>query len=234
MAVDHPDVMKSAGAARMRLTERLVRSTLVLALLFGLIIIPFVLWGDAIEHWVDAPERRNVTTGVVMLVGGALLAADIVLPVPSSIVGVLLGSLLGVWTGTAVGAAGMTLGCVLGLLLGRLASATVVSRIVAAEDFERAAGWLERYGLVALVVCRAVPVLAEASIIAAGAARVPLTHAMVATGLANIGISFAYAAIGVSSSGPYGFLVAFACANALPAIAFIAMRCMKRGARFGS
>jgi len=211
----------------MGLIERLFRWGCFLALLLGFILIPFILWGDLIEQWVDSPERWNVEPGFVAVLGGVLLAADMVLPVPSSIVGVLLGSTLGIWTGTLVGLTGMTIGCVIGFALGRLGSESTLRKLVPPQDFHRVALWLDRYGTAALIMCRAVPVVAEASIIAAGAMRVPFARMLIATGFANTGVSFAYAATGALATGLSGFLLAFVLSVTLPGIVLVIVKAMR-------
>jgi uncharacterized membrane protein YdjX (TVP38/TMEM64 family) len=163
-----------------------------LALLL-LIIVPFVIFGDAIEALVrDGFEDRGPLA--VALFGGGLLSLDVVLPVPSSLVGVMLGETLGLAGGAFVGAVGLTAGCVVGYAIGFWSRAQGASWGIGVNG--RAARALGRYGLVALLLLRPVPVMAEASVIAAGALNLNFGRFLLVSAAANLAISVAYAAIG--------------------------------------
>jgi len=63
---------------------------------------------------------------------------------------------------------------------------------------QRATRLSHKYGTSALIVSRAVPVLAEASVVCAGVTRMPLSRFLIVTTLSNMAISAAYAAIGAA------------------------------------
>ena len=65
------------------------------------------------------------------------------------------------------------------------------------------------------------PVLAEASVIAAGVLGLRASTVLLVTGLANIGFATVYAGLGASAEGLTGFLLAFALSLAIPAVALI-------------
>jgi len=198
------------------------------ALLIGAIVIPFLIWGEPLEQAVVAEVTAGRTAVVIAIVGAALLAADVVLPVPSSVIGTVLGAALGVWAGTLVGAAGLTAGCLCGYGLGRILMSRRARKFVGEADVRRATAWLERYGIAALVVCRAVPVLAEASVLAAGALRMPAVPVFAATALSNLGISAVYATVGASASDGQTFLLAALLAMAVPSVVLVAAKLIER------
>ncbi|MGA9582760.1 MAG: hypothetical protein WBR13_12415, partial [Allosphingosinicella sp.] len=79
------------------------------------------------------------------------------------------------------------------------------------------------------VLTRAVPVLAEASTVAAGLAAMPLRRFALATGLANAGIALVYVAWGAAAGGSAGsFLMLLAGAIAVPAAGWIALKLFTR------
>jgi membrane protein DedA with SNARE-associated domain len=96
--------------------------------------------------------------------------------------------------------------------------------LVGQAELVRAESITQRYGEWTLILTRAVPVLAEASVIFAGIARMPFPRFIAITALSNLGIAVAYAAVGAFSMRMESFLVAFAGAIALPGIAAIALR----------
>jgi uncharacterized membrane protein YdjX (TVP38/TMEM64 family) len=178
--------------------HRLRRGALWTAALLALVIVPFWLFGERVEAFVADILRRE--TGRLLLAGfGVLaLAADVLLPVPSSVVSTALGALFGGATGTILSAAGLTLGCGLGYWLGRRAGQSFAARRRGPED-PLIWNLLERHGAAVLVLCRGVPVLAEASVIAAGALGMAAPRFFLATTLANIGVGGLYAALGTTA-----------------------------------
>lgn len=163
-------------------------------LLLGLILIPFFLLGP----WMEARTAAVAAApGAIAISGAALLALDIVLPVPSSVLATAIGAALGPWLGTLVNAGGLTLGCAAGLLLGR--SGSPLARIILGHGpFQSFAAASARHGIVFILVCRAVPVLGEASIFATGAGRAPLGRALAAAAAANLVIGAIYAFAGTA------------------------------------
>jgi uncharacterized membrane protein YdjX (TVP38/TMEM64 family) len=164
-------------------------------LLLAMILIPFFLFGPGIEARTAALAAS--AHGAVAYGGAALLALDIVLPVPSSLLATAIGAALGPWIGTLVNAAGLTLGCAAGLLIGRSGS-PLARQILGQGLFARFAAATARHGIVLILVCRAVPVLGEASIVAAGAGRAHFAAALAAAAAANLVIGAAYAFAGTA------------------------------------
>lgn len=93
------------------------------AILVALVVAPFALFGVAFEAWTGALIRSDRRAAAAAFVGVGLLAADVVLPVPSSLVSAGLGAALGPLAGTLTSTLGMTLGSVVGYGLGRAAGA---------------------------------------------------------------------------------------------------------------
>jgi hypothetical protein len=81
---------------------------------------------------------------------------------------------------------------------------------------------------------RPVPVLAEASALIAGVARVPFMRYLTVTVLANAGISTVYSAVGANALRTDSFLLAFAGAVALPGCAMLMRRILRRRHRVTS
>ncbi|SLN22840.1 TVP38/TMEM64 family protein [Roseisalinus antarcticus] len=186
------------------------------------ILVPFALWGDQLESFalrlIDGADPAAMA-GVVV---GAL-ALDVVLPLPSSVIATASGAVLGLWPGALAGWAGLTLGCVGGYLLGRLGNAALVARIVKPAAQARAEEAFARSGPGLLLLARAVPVLAEASVVTAGALRMPFGPFLATTTLANLVIALAYAAIGaLAASAQMGWIVL--ATLGLPGVAWLLMR----------
>jgi uncharacterized membrane protein YdjX (TVP38/TMEM64 family) len=196
---------------------------LIAGLLLALILVPFVLFEDQFNRLgAEITAGRLATWPAALLVAG-FLTLDVFLPVPSSLVSTAAGALLGFVRGTIVVWVGMTAGCILGYLLGSRATGAA-RRFVGAESLARAEGVAADYGNWAIVVCRPVPVLAEASVILAGLVRTPWRRFLLLTSASNLGIAAAYAAVGTFSMSAGSFLLTFAGALALPGLAMVAAR----------
>ena len=116
---------------------------------------------------VDSIEAR----GLAAWIGVGLLVADIVLPVPSSVVMLAHGALFGVIPGAALSLLGRTGNAVVGVLIGRGVGNLLSrrSRRCSAADSGKGAELVGRWGLAAVVFTRPIPVLAESTLVAAAA-----------------------------------------------------------------
>jgi uncharacterized membrane protein YdjX (TVP38/TMEM64 family) len=197
-----------------------MRWAIVWAVLIGLVLIPFFLF----ETQFNAFAARMTGTGTAAWLAGlsifGLLALDVILPVPSSIVSTAAGVLLGFWTGAAVIWAGMMVACLLGYAIGSRASGAA-RRFVGEDGLRRAEALMTRYGDYTIVLCRPVPVLAEASVIFAGLTGAPAGRFVLMSVLSNLGIAIGYAAFGAFSMRIDSFLAAFLGALILPGLAIL-------------
>jgi uncharacterized membrane protein YdjX (TVP38/TMEM64 family) len=100
--------------------------------------------------------------------GVSLLVADVLLPVPSSLVMVAHGALFGVATGTFLSLLGSVGAALFGFAIGRRGG-KFLERIVTPEERARADQMLARWGALAVIITRPVPLLAETVAIMAGA-----------------------------------------------------------------
>jgi uncharacterized membrane protein YdjX (TVP38/TMEM64 family) len=208
-----------------------VRWALVWAVLIALVLVPFFLFEAEFNAFAARMTERGTAAWLASASIFALLALDVVLPVPSSIVSTAAGVLFGFWRGAAVIWLGMMCACLLGYALGSRASGAA-RRFVGDEGLARADRLARRYGDWTLVVCRPVPVLAEASVIFAGLIRAPFGKFLALTAWSNLGIAIAYAAFGAFSMRIDSFLAAFLGALILPGIAIAVSRLVtERGVR---
>lgn len=200
-----------------------MRWTLLAVLVLALILVPFFLFEDWFNQLAARFASGEGSTWYAAAGIGALLASDVVLPIPSSIVSAAAGVLLGFAGGTAVVWTGMTLSCLIGYWIGARSSGAA-RRFVGERGLARAATLAERYGNFAIVLCRPIPVLAEASTVFAGLIHAPRPRFFWACALANLGVAMAYAAVGAFSMRVESFLLAFAGALLLPALGFLAAK----------
>jgi len=198
----------------------MMRWTAIIFLLLALILVPFFLFEDRFNSLADQMVRAGASPGYVGAAVVALLASDVFLPIPSSVVAAAAGVLLGFWRGTAAIWIGMMSACLIGYAFGSRASAAA-RRFVGEEGMARAERLSARYGDFAIVLCRPVPVLAEASVIVAGIVERPFRRFLNLTLWSNLGVALGYAAIGAFSMRVDSFLLAFAGSMILPGIGIL-------------
>lgn len=179
-------------------------------------IVPFVLFGRQMEQYVEgwrAHPPSDLATGCLVV---GLLAGDIFLPIPSSVVSTLAGWQLGAGLGTLASWLGMSLGVVLGFAAARRFGPGLARRFSSVATLERMSRASEKFGPVALVLTRAVPVLAEASVLVVGMNGLSWRRFLPPVLLANLGLSLAYAAFGQLAERFEWFPLALGVAVAMP------------------
>jgi len=143
--------------------RKLSRQLAIIAVTLAVPIIPFVIIGELPgDKWLSAIDENALLFGMS---GSGLLTLDILLPIPSSIVGTFLGARLGFWSGFAFTWFGLVAGSLVGFSISRFASV-------------RFRSWLppfpESTTQALVFLSRPVPVLAEAVALAAGTTQMSL------------------------------------------------------------
>ncbi|TPW09656.1 MAG: hypothetical protein FD130_2450 [Halothiobacillaceae bacterium] len=200
------------------ITTNRVRSLQLFVCVLLIPIIPFLIIGELPgEHWLSTTDTDSLLFG---LTGAALLASDILLPIPSSILGTLLGAKLGLFSGWFWGCAGLVVGNLIGYLVGRAWPERLKVKLPATPT------------LLLLFVSRPVPILAEAVAIAAGASRMPLKSFLLTTLVGNSCYALALAANGAALlSGSLWIGPGLAIPMLLPVIAWFGWRWDSGGMR---
>jgi uncharacterized membrane protein YdjX (TVP38/TMEM64 family) len=196
----------------------------------ALILVPFFLFESYFTSLGELAASGDVSVPWAVSIIGGLLALDVLLPVPSSVVSAAAGAFLGFWVGALVIWAGMTVSCLVAYVIGAWSS-SLARRLVGVDGLQRAREIASRYGDLAIVVCRPVPVVAEASVIFAGVMHVPVVRFLGVCALANLGIAVGYAAIGAWAMSVDSFLLAFLGALAVPGLAWVVARLLLPRAR---
>jgi uncharacterized membrane protein YdjX (TVP38/TMEM64 family) len=140
----------------------------------------------------DPSEWMEHGWWIAAVAGFSLLLADVLIPVPSSVVMIAHGALLGLFPGFAVSLIGNVGGAALGWWIGRR-SAPWVNRMVGSADQRRASEWIARHGMGAVVISRSIPVLNETIAVMAGVTRLSLHRMLLASMLGSIPPSLIYA-----------------------------------------
>jgi uncharacterized membrane protein YdjX (TVP38/TMEM64 family) len=146
---------------------------------------------------------------VAGLAGIGLLVVDVVAPVPSSIVMLANGVLFGPVGGTLLSIVGGAGAALVGYWIGRRGE-RAGKRWLGVESLTRANAFFRNYGMMAVIVSRPIPILAEAVSIIAGISRMPARKFFPAMLLGVLPTAIIYAVAGTYAlnlqSGLYVFL----------------------------
>lgn len=172
------------------------RALLLVALLLAAPIVPFILAGERIEAWVSQWLTPALSPELAAVVVVGVLATDVFLPVPSSLVSTWAGARLGLAAGTLAVWCGMMAGSVLGFAAARYGGRPLVERWIGREDLARLDTLAERQAWWLLILTRPLPVLAEAAVLLVGALRLNWRDFWLATAPVSLALAAAYAALG--------------------------------------
>jgi uncharacterized membrane protein YdjX (TVP38/TMEM64 family) len=147
-----------------------------------------------------------------------LLATDIFLPIPSSLVSTLAGWQLGALGGALSAWMGMSLGAIIGFALAKRWGQPLVAWLARKGDLERTNLLAHRFGPTLLVLGRGVPVLAEATVLLVGMHGLSWRAFLPPVLLANLGLAIAYAVFGKVAAEYQWLPLALAVSIALPVL----------------
>jgi uncharacterized membrane protein YdjX (TVP38/TMEM64 family) len=164
-------------------------------------VLAFLLVGFLVAEAFDLPVLADPTARLAQggvagaLLAVALLTADAVLPVPASLVMVASGALYGAVGGALLALLGRALGALVGYAIGRHGG-PLVARLVPRDGRERADALLRRWGAMAIVATRPVPLLAETVTVMAGVSSIGWGRVALAALVGSIPEAVLYAGSG--------------------------------------
>lgn len=163
------------------------------------------------------------------LVGWALLVADVVLPVPGSVVMSALGWIYGGLLGGLFSAAGSVLSGLVAYGACRLMGERGARFLLGSYDYERGRLWLAKGGGWLVCLSRSLPIFPEAIACTAGLLRMPFREFLVALVCGSLPMGMAFAWIG--AQGKEDPLLAFVLSLVIPMILWMVARLWLRRMR---
>jgi len=178
------------------------RSIALIAIVAGVVIGSKLLvenvLGVDLEPWARSWVTDAGPAGAATVVG--LLAADVFLPIPSSLIMVLSGAAFGVWWGSVLAFVGSVGGEWLGFELVRRYGTAWASRMIGDErEMRRLNAVLTTHGAAAVAVSRALPVVMETMSVVAGVSSMRRRTFLAASALGTAPIVVVYAYAGAVS-----------------------------------
>ena len=225
-----PSQVKTPRPRNSRMDRRLLKPLLLVTIVLVVPIALLAMRGESfaaqLHKWQTAPPPPTTLAALVV----AILAADVVLPVPSGPVSTLAGSHLGVALGTAASALGMTLGATIAFALARgvgLFKKKTVGGVIENEPgaaTDEAVQAARDHGPWLLVITRPLPIVAEAAVLLVGGLQLPWRQFLPPVIASNFAISATYALLGQYAAA-HGWLPLAVCTSiALPLAIALACR----------
>jgi uncharacterized membrane protein YdjX (TVP38/TMEM64 family) len=170
----------------------------------GLAVVGMMALAMASCATVPTPQEANDAVlilrkyeGWAWAAGVVLIWADLVLPVPQTVVIAALGVIYGAVLGGLLGSVGMIAGGLLGYVLMLTSARRMVKRFVGSQSLNRMESLFERSGAWAIVLTRSLPYsIPEAMVFLAGLAGMPTRKFTAALAFGSVPTAFAFAAIG--------------------------------------
>jgi uncharacterized membrane protein YdjX (TVP38/TMEM64 family) len=175
---------------------KLLRALLLITLVLAIPIIPFFIWGERFEAWLEQWLTPRPSGAAIFWLTIAALSTDVFLPIPSSLISTFAGTELSIPLATLASWLGLTAAAVFGFAVARAFGRPLAVRFSNAAVLDPLDRLSERFGPRMLVLVRALPVLAEASVLLFGAARLSWRRFLPPVVLANLGIAVAYSVLG--------------------------------------
>lgn len=170
------------------------------------------------ENILEKLDKTQKVTAATVLI--ALLALDIFIPIPSTIIMPLGGTFFGIFLGTLIISFGSMLASIIGYWIGRTGGRKLVWKIISEQEIREMEQWSKLYGKWPVILAKTLPMMAETVSISAGIAKMRFSSFFFFTLIGTIATSFAYVAAGQYADTIFdiivisiiGFLIAIAIA----------------------
>lgn len=193
---------------------------LIHILFLAAVVGPFLVFGELSED-LTIELMSGERSLEIFLVTAGLLAADVFVPIPSSVISVsaalLLGPIMSFWACLL----GLTGSCFIGYGFGFYFRKVHFDRWYTDGEFRHLSSELSRFGYVVLLMCRGIPLLAEMSVIVAGFHRYSLRKFTLVTLAGNTILAAIYSLIGNSVTNYTPIYLIVAAFLIIPLVAYL-------------
>lgn len=176
------------------------RYAIVATVIATLILLSFLLVEAlGVPLLTDPADDIRAGGWIAALIGGGLLLADVFIPIPSSVIMIAHGAAFGVLGGFLLSFAASVGGAMIGWWVGYKGS-PVMNRVVTPRERRQANAFIMRYGILAIIVSRLLPIVAETVAIMAGTTDIGWKRMLVATSIGAIPPALIYAIAGSATT----------------------------------
>jgi membrane protein DedA with SNARE-associated domain len=201
-----------------------VQLVALVAVLLAVPLLVAAIWGqllaDDLVSWQASSPSKVVLSAVVI----GVLAADLLLPVPSGPVMTLAGAQLGALPAIGVTWVGLMIGSTIGFALGRYGGRPLLARFVSERDLADLELSAQRHSLWMLLITRPMPILAEASVIVAGMLRTPWWLFFTVVSVGNLLCAIIFCTLGEYAAANEWIVVALFLSVVVPVLMLVGLR----------
>lgn len=144
----------------------------------------------------DPTETLSQGGFLSAIISMALLAADMFLPTPSTIIMIANGYIFGLSTGLFISFIGMMIGNLIGFGVGKYGGQWL-ENFFPTEKRTSTANFMEKWGVLAIIISRPIPVLAESVMLLAGTTKMSFFKIFWSTTLGIFPVVVIYTLVGV-------------------------------------
>ncbi|WP_442483411.1 TVP38/TMEM64 family protein [Aeoliella sp. SH292] len=174
----------------------LLRLVLVVAVVLGVPLLTAALWNGPLERWFAAWHDSPPPTAWIVTALVGVLAADILLPIPSGPVITLAGAELGVPVTAVAAWLGLMLGGTSAFAITKRWGTRLAERFAAPEDLANLRTSAREHDVWLLLVTRPLPILAEATVLLCGALDTCWSRMLWTLAVGNAAVALAFAFLG--------------------------------------
>jgi uncharacterized membrane protein YdjX (TVP38/TMEM64 family) len=176
------------------------RYAIVATAIAALITVSFLIVEALNISLLTDPSSEIHSGGIVAAaIGGGLLLADVFIPIPSSVIMIAHGATFGVLQGFALSLVASVGGAMIGWWIGDKGTG-LMDRIVTPEEKRQANAFILRYGLMAIIISRLLPIVAETVAIMSGTTNLGWKRVLTATTIGAIPPALIYAIAGSATT----------------------------------
>jgi uncharacterized membrane protein YdjX (TVP38/TMEM64 family) len=169
-----------------------------------LVIAVFLIFPQAEDYFQSLLQQVKASNSTFSVWSFFILTSDIFLPVPSSIVMYMNGYVLGAFYGFSLSIISVFFSSVIGYYAGKAGAWGVK-----AQRDENAISFMEKYGMVAILISRGIPVLSESICFVSGYQKYPFGKYLAYSILGYIPVALIYALFGAWGGNSELFFISF-------------------------
>lgn len=143
----------------------------------------------------DPTDRMNEGGWIAATIGGGLLLADVFIPIPSSVIMITHGAIFGILGGFVLSLVASVGGAMIGWWVGHRGGRWM-DRIISPKEKEQANDFIARYGILAIIISRLIPIVAETVAIMSGTTNLGWKRVLIATTIGAAPPALIYAIAG--------------------------------------
>lgn len=172
------------------------RYALVATIIAVLILLSFLIVEALGIPLLTDPESRMVEGGwIAAVIGGGLLLADVFIPIPSSVIMITHGAIFGILGGFVLSFVASVGGAMIGWWVGHRGG-TWMDRFISPREKQQANEFIARYGILAIIISRLIPIVAETVAIMSGTTNLGWKRVLIATTIGAVPPALIYAIAG--------------------------------------